>query len=90
MQTEKPSTILVGMCAGCITRYPLITTIGLGSACQGTPLIRPCRLDDGIPAVDTPDKHHPDPDYALDSLHPMCACYGGRPPTEGFWKMSLA
>jgi hypothetical protein len=33
------------------------------------PLIPPCRLDDGIHAVDTPDKHHPDPDYALDGLH---------------------
>jgi hypothetical protein len=52
-----------------VTRCPRITTIGLGSACQGTPLIRPCGLDDGIHAVDTPDKHHPDPDYALDGLH---------------------
>jgi hypothetical protein len=55
---------------GGVTRCPLITTIGLGSACQGTPLIHPCRLDDGIHAVDTPDKHHPDPDYALNGLHP--------------------
>ena len=54
-----------------VTRRPLITTIGLGSACLGTPLIHPCRLDDGIHAVDTSDKHHPDPDYALDGLHPF-------------------
>jgi hypothetical protein len=54
-----------------VTHCPLLTTIGLGSACQGTPLIRPCRLDDGIHAVDTPDKHHPDPDYALNGLHPI-------------------
>jgi hypothetical protein len=63
-------TMVTGYHAKGVTRCPLITTIGLGSACQGTPLIRPCRLDDGIHAVDTPDKHHRDPDYALNGLHP--------------------
>jgi hypothetical protein len=61
-----------------VTHCPLITTIGLGSACHGTPLIRPCRLDDGIHAVDTPDKHHPDPNYALNELH-----QGDFPPSLG-------
>ena len=56
-----------------VIRRPLITKVDLGSACQGTPLTPPCRLDGGLHAADTPDRHCPDLGYALDGLHPRGA-----------------
>ena len=54
-----------------VTHRPRFARFGLGGACRGTPSIRPCRLDGGIRAANTPSMCPPNLESAPSGLHPL-------------------